>query len=80
MRDLWWLVLVAAGLSGPPSIAWFLSSERVVVNPWMYEFADKQCEKGWRKITVTEKAIGVHCHGGGLHVLDWSMRRVANAD
>jgi hypothetical protein len=54
--------------------------ERVVVDPWMYEFADKQCEKGWRKITVTEKSIGVHCHGGGLHVLDWSMRRVANAD
>lgn len=57
---------------------WEPDSERVNVPPWMYEYADQQCEEGFRKITVTENAIGVRCRGGGLHVLDWGSRRVVD--
>lgn len=79
MRDLiWWL----GWLSLVAYVSWlnFEDFERVTVPPWMYEYADQQCEDGFRKITVTEESIGVHCRGGGLHVLDWGNRRVVDAD
>lgn len=79
MRDLiFWL----AWLSVVGYVSWlnYGDAERVIVSGWMYEYADQQCENGFRKITVTENAIGVRCRGGGLHVLDWSNRRVLDAD
>jgi hypothetical protein len=63
-----WILIISSWLDDAP---------RAHVPSWISAFADKECDRGWRKITVTEKSIGVHCRGGGLHVIDWANRRVA---